>query len=212
MKVLLVDGFPMVRAALTGLIEQHFAGAQVQGVDTVAAARAALARELPRLVLLDLRVEGGFELMEQIHHDHLLLPVVVISGSDNTDDALRALSAGAMGYVPERSDLETLVQALHLVLAGGTYVPPLKPLVDPAASTAAAAATTPDWSSLPLTPRQKHVLNLLTQGLSNKLIARELGVSVDTVKDHVAAVLKALGVASRTQAVVVATQRAQRGV
>lgn len=210
MKVLLVDGFPMVRAALTGLIEQHFAGAQVQGADTVAAARAALARELPRLVLLDLRVEGGFELMEQIHHDHLLLPVVVISGSDNTDDALRALSAGAMGYVPERSDLETLVQALHLVLAGGTYVPPLKPLVEPTA-TAAAVATTPDWSSLPLTPRQKHVLNLLTQGLSNKLIARELGVSVDTVKDHVAAVLKALGVASRTQAVVVATQRTQRG-
>lgn len=55
------------------------------------------------------------------------------------------------------------------------------------------------------------MLHLLTQGLSNKLIARELGVSVDTVKDHVAAVLKALGVASRTQAVVVATQRVQRG-
>lgn len=211
MKVLLVDGFPMVRAALTGLIEQHFAGAQVQGVDTVAAARAVLAQALPRLVLLDLRVEGGFELMEEIHDEHLLLPVVVISGSDNTDDALRALSAGAMGYVPERSDLDTLVQALHLVLAGGTYVPPLKPLVDPAVVAPGGTAPAPDWSSLPLTPRQKHVLNLLTQGLSNKLIARELGVSVDTVKDHVAAVLKALGVASRTQAVVVATQRAQRG-
>lgn len=211
MKVLLVDGFPMVRAALTGLIEQHFAGAQVQGVDTVDAARAALARELPRLVLLDLRVEGGFELMQQIHHDHLGLPVVVISGSDDTDDALQALSAGAMGYVPERSDLDTLVQALHLVLAGGTYVPPLKPRAeDVAAATAPAAAPPPDWASLPLTPRQKHVLNLLTQGLSNKLIARELGVSVDTVKDHVAAVLKALGVASRTQAVVVATQRSQQ--
>ena len=130
MKVLLVDGFPMVRAALTGLIEQHFAGAQVQGVDTVAAAREVLARELPRLVLLDLRVEGGFQLMQEIHQEHLLLPVVVISGSDDTSDALAALSAGAMGYVPERSDLETLVQALHLVLAGGTYVPPLKPLVD----------------------------------------------------------------------------------
>jgi DNA-binding NarL/FixJ family response regulator len=66
-----------------------------------------------------------------------------------------------------------------------------------------------DWPDLPLTPRQKHVLNLLTQGLSNKLIARELGVSVDTVKDHVAAVLKALGVSSRTQAVVAATQKSR---
>ena len=63
MKVLLVDAFPMVRAALTGLIEQHFAGAEVLGVDTAAAARAALAQGLPRLVLLDLRVEGGFDLL-----------------------------------------------------------------------------------------------------------------------------------------------------
>lgn len=206
MKFLLVDGFPMVRAALTGLIEQHFAGAAVQGVDTVAAAGAALAEGLPRLVLLDLRVEGGFELLQQIHRDHLLLPVVVISGSDDAEDALRALGAGAMGYVPERSDLHTLVQALQLVLAGGTYVPPLKPRVQEAPP-AAAAAPLPQWAELPLTPRQKHVLHLLTQGLSNKLIARELGVSVDTVKDHVAAVLKALGVASRTQAVLAATQK-----
>jgi DNA-binding NarL/FixJ family response regulator len=206
MRVLLVDAFPMVRAALTGLVEQHFAGAQVQGVDSVAAARAALDQAIPRLVLLDLHVEGGFELLQQIHREHLLLPVVVISGSDDTEEALQALGAGAMGYVPERSDLNTLVQALHLVLAGGTYVPPLKPRADdtPAAS---AAAPLPDWAELPLTPRQKHVLHLLTQGLSNKLIARELGVSVETVKDHVAAVFKALGASSRTQAVLIATQK-----
>ncbi len=120
MKVLLVDAFPMMRAALTGLIEQHFAGAQVQGVDSVAAARAALGQAVPRLVLLDLHVDGGFELLQQIHREHLLLPVVIVSGSDETEDALQAIGAGAMGYVPERSDLNTLVQALHLVLAGGT--------------------------------------------------------------------------------------------
>ncbi|KQY88786.1 response regulator transcription factor [Pelomonas sp. Root1444] len=209
MKVLLVDAFPMVRAALTGLVEQHFAGAQVQGVDTTAAARAALAQGLPRLVLLDLRVDGGFELLQQIHREHLMLPVVVISGSDETEDALQAIGAGAMGYVPERSDLNMLVQALQLVLAGGTYVPPLKPRAEEAPTAASAAPVLPDWAELPLTPRQKHVLHLLTQGLSNKLIARELGVSVDTVKDHVAAVLKALGVNSRTQAVVIATQKAR---
>ncbi|CAM3817154.1 LuxR C-terminal-related transcriptional regulator [Roseateles saccharophilus] len=207
MRILLVDAFPMVRAALTGLIEQHFADTQVQGVDTVEAARAALAQGLPRLVLLDLRVEGGFELLQQIHREHLMLPVVVVSGSDETEDALRALGAGAMGYVPERSDLHTLVQALHLVLAGGTYVPPLKPRADDTPAPPVAATPVPDWAELPLTPRQKHVLHLLTQGLSNKLIARELGVSVETVKDHVAAVLKALGVSSRTQAVVAATQK-----
>lgn len=205
MKVLLVDAFPMVRAALTGLIEQHFPGADVQGVDTVAAARAALEQAVPRLVLLDLRVEGGFTLLQQIHREHLLLPVVVISGSDDTEDALQAIGAGAMGYVPERSDLSILVQALQLVLVGGTYVPPLKPLVD--SEPAPVSTAVPGWPELPITPRQKHVLHLLTQGLSNKLIAREMGVSVETVKDHVAAVFKALGVTSRTQAVVVATQK-----
>lgn len=212
MQVLLVDAFPMVRAALTGLIEQHFAGSKVVGVDSVPAARAALDAAVPRLVLLDLRVEGGFALLQQLHREHLMLPVVVISGSDETEDALQALGAGAMGYVPERSDLNTLVQALQLVLAGGTYVPPLKPLADdaPLPAPAAAATPVPDWQDLPLTPRQKHVLHLLTQGLSNKLIARELGVSLDTVKDHVAAVLRALGVSSRTQAVVVATQPRRR--
>ncbi len=207
MQVLLVDAFPMVRAALTALIEQHFAGAQVLGVDSAAAARAVLAQQVPRLVLLDLRVDGGFELMNQIHQQHLLLPVVVISGSDDTEDALLALGAGAMGYVPERSDLGTLVQALHLVLAGGTYVPPLKRLDDTPAPPADAAQA---WAELPLTPRQKGVLDLLARGLSNKEIARELNIGVDTVKDHVAAVLKALGASSRTQAVLIATQKRGR--
>ena len=63
MRVLLVDAFPMVRAALTGLIEQHFAGFLVQGVDTAAAARAALEQARPGLVLLDLRVDGGAGLL-----------------------------------------------------------------------------------------------------------------------------------------------------
>jgi DNA-binding NarL/FixJ family response regulator len=209
MKVLLVDAFPMVRAALTGLLEQHFAGAQVQGVDTVAAARAALIDDMPRLVLLDLQVDGGFELLQQIHREHLLLPVVVISGTDDTEDALQALGAGAMGYLPQRSDLDTMVQALQLVLAGGTYVPPLKPLAQTQASAAPAAASQA-WAELPLTPRQKGVLDQLARGLSNKEIARELNIGVDTVKDHVAAVLKALGANSRTQAVLIATQKRAR--
>lgn len=208
MKVLLVDAFPMVRAGITGLIEQHFDGARVQGVDSVDAARAALAQELPRLVLLDLQVAGGFELLQQIHGEHLMLPVVVISGSDETEPALQALGAGAMGYVPQRSDLDTLVQALKLVLAGGTYVPPLQPLTsEPVAATPAAQQA---WAELPLTPRQKGVLDLLARGLSNKEIARELNIGVDTVKDHVAAVLKALGASSRTQAVLIATQKRGR--
>ncbi|RZL38782.1 MAG: response regulator transcription factor [Rubrivivax sp.] len=205
MRVLLVDAFPMVRAAVTGLLEQQFGVTSVEGVDNGAAAWAAMEREQPHLVLLDLRVPGGFELLQRIHRDQVLVPVLVISGGDDLSEALRIISAGAMGYVPERSDLSTLERALRLVMAGGTYVPQLAASEEDGA--VAAVVTVPDWTTLPLTPRQKDVLRLLGQGLPNKLIARELGVSVETVKDHVAAVLKALGVSSRTQAVVVAAQR-----
>jgi len=156
-------------------------------------------------VLLDLRIDGGAELLEHIHCRQILLPVVIISGSDAIEDAMYALSAGASGYVPERSDLSTLVQALHLVMGGGIYVPVSSSL---AGQPGPEGRPLPqDWAALPLTPRQKDVLKLLVQGLPNKLIARELDLSVDTVKDHVAAVLKALGVSSRTQAVVAATQK-----
>jgi DNA-binding NarL/FixJ family response regulator len=204
-QVLLVDSYPMVRAALGGLIEQHLPGARVTGVDSVPAARAALAQSVPRLVLLDLKLEGGLELLTQIQYQHLMLPVVVISGSGETEDALVALRAGAHGYLPASSDIDTLIEALKLVLHGGTYVPELKPLADEPDEPA--VTEDDELAALPLTPRQRHVLRLLKQGLSNKLIARELGLSPDTVKDHVAAVLKALGVSSRTQAALVATRK-----
>lgn len=210
MKFLLVGVVPMVRAALTGLIHQRFADARVIGMDTAAAARADIAADPPSLVLLDLRVEGGLGLLEQLHGQQLRLPVVVISGGDNPEDAMRAIGAGAMGYVPERSDLDALVQALHLVRVGGTYFPPVSQNGRPAPALPVPATGEPsdaELAALPLTPRQKAVLKLLAQGLPNKLIARELGVSVETVKDHVAAVLKALGVASRTQAALVVGQK-----
>lgn len=204
MRVLLVDAFPMVRAAITGLLEQEFKGARVQGVDNADAAWAVLADQRPDVVLLDLRVQGGPELLQRIDRERLPAPVLVISGGDDIAEALRIVGLGAMGYVPERSDMATLAHALRLVLAGGVYVPPLKPSAD---GEPASVLTVPDWTTLPLTPRQKDVLRLLTQGMPNKLIARELGVSVETVKDHVAAILKAMGVSSRTQAVVAATRR-----
>ncbi len=163
------------------------------GVDSLEAAREALAQRPPSLMLLDSRIDGGLELLQQLGRQHPLLPVVVVLGSADAAPALQALGAHGTGHEPGDGDIELLGQALYLALAGVTGRPPPMPN---ASDGERVVAPSDDRAGLPL-----------TQGLSNKSIARELGVSVETVKDHVAAVLKALGVGSRTRAAVVATQK-----
>jgi DNA-binding NarL/FixJ family response regulator len=134
-----------------------------------------------------------------------------------------------MGYVPKRASNETLFEALRMVMMGGIYVPPMTMgsetnLPVPEGDTIPSVLRVvreqahdsgfqgqPGLESLGLTPRQTDVLALLLQGKPNKLIARELKVSVETVKDHVAAVLRALNVSSRTQAVLAVSQMSQGG-
>jgi DNA-binding NarL/FixJ family response regulator len=171
-------------------------------------------------------------LLAEFRDRYPALPVVVISASDRTSDVIRAIDTGAMGFVPKRASNDSLMQALRLVLSGGIYVPsmsmgdlPLRRRRDDtagerstpavAALKSAAEASRPSHrspeslQSLGLSRRQSEVLLLLLKGMPNKLIARELDVSVETVKDHVAAVLKALGVSSRTQAVIAVSQMTQ---
>ena len=177
-------------------------------------------------LLLDLRLgdADGFELLTELRAAWPAVPVVIVSASDRSADVIRAIDLGAMGFVPKRASNETLQEALHVVMQGGIYVPPMSmrgegeppdiggsshpashppnvPAVPPASALAA----------YKLTPRQTDVLALLLRGLSNKLIARELNLSVETVKDHVAAVLRALGVNSRTQAVLAVSQMSGLG-
>src|SRR4030095_12386182 len=126
------------------------------------------------------------------------------------------IDLGAMGFVPKRASNETLQEALHVVMQGGIYVPQMSmseaaaPVAgDPASFAAQHSAAA--MAAFKLTPRQTDVLALLLRGMSNKLIARELNLSVETVKDHVAAVLRALGVNSRTQAVLAVSQMPGQG-
>jgi DNA-binding NarL/FixJ family response regulator len=237
MRVLLVDDHPLILSALRAVIEGMGANFRVECAESAAAARALLsAHDDFDLVLLDLQLgdASGFDVLGEFRTLYPALPVVVISASDLTNDVIRAIDLGAMGFVPKRSGTGLLAQALKLVMEGGIYVPPMSQAAEVApaktASNHAAVpsaqagvqhklldqakaqvsqATVPDLEGLSLTPRQTDVLALLLQGKPNKLIARELGVSVDTVKDHVAAVLKALGVSSRTQAVLAVGQMVQ---
>jgi DNA-binding NarL/FixJ family response regulator len=227
MKVLLIDDHPLILSALQTIIQglgEH--------VNVVAASTACQARELLMsdadfdLVLLDLQLgdADGFDVLVEFRAAYPALPVVVVSASDRSSDVIRSIDMGAMGFVPKRASNATLFEALHLVMSGGIYVPPMAmgferadqsgdPHRLPDAlnhvrdSAQASSFQTPlDLSSLGLTPRQNEVLGLLLQGKPNKLIARDLSLSVETVKDHVAAVLRALKVSSRTQAVLAVGQ------
>jgi DNA-binding NarL/FixJ family response regulator len=225
MKVLLVDDHPLILAALQTMIQELDPDVQVTAVGSAGAARSALAAETDvdfDLVLLDLQLgdASGFDVLVEMRRDHPALPVVVVSASDRASDVIQAIDLGAMGFVPKRASNDTLVEALRLVMAGGIYVPPMhlgsngqRTGAGPAAIPAADSPgyqVTPSFEELGLTPRQADVLTQLLQGKPNKEIARRLGLSVETVKDHVQAVLRALGVSSRTQAVLAVSQMTQQ--
>ncbi len=247
MKVLLVDDHPLVLSALQQVIQRVGSGTTVLGVDSAAAARAALAQDSDfDLVLLDLGLgdADGFDVLVEFRAAYPAVPVVVVSASDRASDVIRSIDSGAMGFVPKRSSHGELQEALRMVMTGAMYVPPSMLGLDfsralhlgspgPGAAhsgtdsafgdgeTGSDAAPlgpaarpephqkVPTLADVGLTPRQTEVLSLLLQGLPNKLIARQLNLSVETVKDHVAAVLRALGVSSRTQAVLAVSQMTQ---
>ena len=161
--------------------------------------------------------------------------MVVVSASDRASDVIRAIDLGAMGFVPKRSSHGELHEALRMVMSGSMYVPPSMLGLDlpggpadgdtvPGVMRPAPARHPVDQRPGPRAPPDATGLDrrrgpdpapgrsavLLLQGLPNKLIARQMSLSVDTVKDHVAAVLRALGVTSRTQAVLTISQMTQR--
>lgn len=247
MKILLIDDHPLILSAMRYVIRDLDEAVEVTGVESVVQARSVLGHNTDfNLILLDLYLGEvhGFDFLSELRLRHPAIPVVVISGSDRASDVIRAIDTGAMGFVPKRASNQLLFEALHLVMSGGIYVPPMMeethhawsgaddpaaqaaqaPLseesrsarieYDPGAHAAAPApATAAPTSAVPLsveglglTARQCEVLTLLLQGKSNKGIARELNLSVETVKDHVAAVLRSLGVNSRTQAVLAVSQ------
>jgi DNA-binding NarL/FixJ family response regulator len=221
MNVLLIDDHPLILAALQSVIQglgDH--------VEVASASSGQAAREFLRthsnvdLVLLDLKLgdADGFDLLTEFRSLYPAVPVVVISASDRTSDVIRSIDMGAMGFVPKRASNETLVEALQQVISGGVYVPPMSMGSDVIGGGELGVQhhamgddfqTAPSLAQLGLTPRQTDVLTLLLKGQPNKLIARELNLSVETVKDHVAAVLRVLRVSSRTQAVIAVSQMLQ---
>ena len=227
MNVLVIDDHPLILHAMRSVVQQLAERVEVVTVTSSQDARDALAMGADfDLALLDIQLghEDGFALLEELRSAYPALPIVVVAASDFRDDVMRAIDMGAMGFVPKCSSNEVLVAALEMVLSGGIYLPPSVMRSGAQQRSAAHRGALPHWddrldsdraaatiASLDLTPRQKEVLALLLRGQSNKLIARALNLSVETIKDHVAAVLRTLNVSSRTQAVVAVSHMSHPG-
>ena len=156
------------------------------------------------LILLDLSMPGisGFSGLIYLRAQYPAIAVVIVSASDDSSTIRRSLDFGASGFIPKRFGVETLRDAIVKVMGGDIWVPTDADLSE---------AGDPDMTRLrdrlvTLTPQQVRVLMMLSEGLLNKQIAYELGVSEATIKAHVSAILQKLGVESRTQAVIAAAK------
>ncbi len=205
MKILLADDHPLFREGVKHVLT--LLGDEVKIVDAhdypTLFSEAAANPDLD-LVLADLYMPGmgGHEGIAEFRNQFPDTPLVIMTASESRADARRALASGALGYVLKSSPSQEMLDALIRVLDGGIYVPPL--LEGDEQPDAPLSLMPLSSQGIRLTNRQLEVLKLLLQGKPNKIIARELDLSEGTVKIHVAAIFKALGVSNRTEAAVAA--------
>jgi DNA-binding NarL/FixJ family response regulator len=208
-KVLVIDDHALIREGLRPVLEQLVPGEVATVLEAPGyASGVELAAAHPDLdlVLLDFNLPNvtGFAALVDLQERFPDIPVVIVSGEDDPALVRETFERGALGFIPKSSTTAVILSALRLVLSGGTYLPHEILLGAPPAAPAPVRAPGP--SGLGLTPRQAEVMELVLAGKSNKVICRELGLAEGTVKNHVAAVLKALDASNRVEAVIAAAK------
>jgi DNA-binding NarL/FixJ family response regulator len=210
MKFLVVDDHALIREAMRGVLKELCGEATVLEAASAAQATGLIGQHPDlALILLDNKLpdRDGVELLRELREAYPAISVVMQSAFCDRETVLEALDNGALGFIPKTDSREVLLGALRLILAGGTYIPPGVLARTPPAGAAAMPEKPPAPhrrlapADLGLTERQVDVLALMMQGKSNKLICRDLDLAEPTVKNHVSAILKALGVTNRTEAV-----------
>jgi DNA-binding NarL/FixJ family response regulator len=198
-RLVIADDHPLFRGALREAVSGLFENVEIAEAGSFDEVAALLDRggEVD-LILLDLTMPGvrGFSGLMYLRAQYPSVPIVVISANDDPGVIRRCMDFGALGFIPKTLGIEARV------FEGGVWTPPDVDLG--AGSDAETADLMTRLASL--TPQQVRVLMMLSEGLLNKQIAYELGVSEATVKAHVSAILQKLGVESRTQAVIAASK------
>lgn len=200
--LLLIDDHPMLRNGVKQLLSMS-PGLSVVGEASDGEQGVTLAAQLdPDLILLDLNMPGmnGLETLSRLREQSLSGRVVVFSVSDHEDDVVSALKNGADGYLLKDMEPEDLLAALHQAASGKMVLSEtLMPIL---AASLRENRSGSDRSIQLLTPRERDILKLLAQGLSNKVIARKLSITESTVKVHVKHLLKKMKLRSRVEAAV----------
>lgn len=196
--LLLVDDHLVVRVGLRSLLETQPDISVVAEAASGATAMEAFTRHQPDVTLMDLRMpgSGGVETTALIRQKFPKARILVLTTYDNDEDIYRAMEAGAAGYLLKNTDGASLLAAIRAVYAGTYRLP------EDLAARFAQRQAAPG-----LSPRELEVLQHIVRGQSNKEIASELGLTENTVKNHVKTILEKLGVADRTQATTTALQR-----
>ncbi len=213
MKILIVDDYPLFQDGLELLLRHLDPKNTILKARNFADADKLIDKTLDvlfcELQASNSTLDEGIDALKALHRRVPDTSIVVLTAIHDRSCVSRALGAGARAYIPKTYSSEIVLGAIRLVLSGGVYVPSdLFDSVDTKAPIRTSLAQAPGAYKGPpsLTRRQRDVLTYLTQGLSNRNIAREIDVKEGTVKIHVAAIFKALGVANRTQAVIVANR------
>jgi|TARA_B110000261_G_scaffold31381_1_gene36021 DNA-binding NarL/FixJ family response regulator len=204
MHTLIVDDHAFVCVGLKATLLDGLSDIKVSTASDGAKALDILLNDSIDLAVIDLFMpggDGGFDFIDTVCQTYPKLPIIVLSASENPAHIRKCLDIGAKGFVTKSAPKEILFTAITKVLAGDRYIPSalLTAQGDGGRGNSDLQASADNVTQL-LTERQLEILALISKGLSNKLIARELFLSENTVKVHVSAILRALSLSNRTQA------------
>ncbi|USD65455.1 response regulator transcription factor [Vibrio sp. SCSIO 43136] len=200
--IIIADDHPLFRNALFQSVHMAVSGANLLEADSLEGLLDLLKKEPDAdLILLDLKMPGanGMSGLIQLRAEYPDMPIVVVSASEESSVVTQVKNHGAFGFIPKSSDMRALVSALNQVLGGEPFFP-ADLLIESEANNDLAEKIAA------LTPQQYRVLGMLSDGLLNKQIAYELNVSEATIKAHMTAIFRKLGVKNRTQAVILLQQ------
>lgn len=212
MRVLIIDDHALFRVGLQELLTRR-------GIDTLAATGDALegiriaVEQLPDIILVDLRMPqmDGLTVLRKLREAGLQMPITMLTTSTEERDLVESLRSGAQGYLIKDMEPDDVVDSLRQIVEGQTIVAPdLTGVLARVVSGETDDVMEPADPFAELTPREREILMHLAEGQSNKVIARNLGISDGTVKLHVKAVLRKLSLHSRVEAAVMAVQHGLR--